>query len=246
MKNAVKINLPGGLVPAGDLLTILEVAERAEVEHVQVGNRQQLLFTVAAEHRRGLLHALGKADMLAEIDADAHPNIVSSYVVEEVFHNTAWLREGVYRNILDLFDYRPRLKTNLVDRHQTFIPFFTGNLNFITADTPNYWYLYLRFPQTNALYCWPSLVYSEDIPALSSAVERVIFANRDKFYSQPTADGALLHSLVNTGQRFVVQPVTTPSRYPSLPCPTTRASIATAASCGWASTGATSNLRWLS
>jgi hypothetical protein len=39
----VKINLPGGIVPAGDLLTILEVAERAEVVHVQFGHRQQLL-----------------------------------------------------------------------------------------------------------------------------------------------------------------------------------------------------------
>ncbi|TDN38457.1 rubredoxin [Hymenobacter sp. UV11] len=219
MSSTVKVNLPGGIVPAGDLLTILEAAERAEVEYVQVGNRQQLLFTVAAEHRRGLLHALGKADMLAEIDADAHPNIVSSYVVEEVFHNTAWLREGVYMDVLDLFDYQPRLKINLIDRHQTFIPFFTGNLNFITADTPNYWYLYVRFPQTNALYCWPSLVYSEDIPALSSAVERVIFANRDKFHDQPAADGALLHNLVNTGQRFVVQPITTPLTLPEFTLP---------------------------
>jgi hypothetical protein len=99
------------------------------------------------------VQALAQAGIPCEVDADRHPNITSSYVVEDVFHNTTWLREGVYKDILDLFDYQPQLKINLIDRNQTFIPFFTGNLNFITSDTPNYWYLHLRFPKTNALYC---------------------------------------------------------------------------------------------
>jgi len=215
----VKINLPGGLVSAGDLLTILEAAERAEVEHLQIGNRQQLLFTVGAGQRRGLLHTLTQAGLPCEIDADTHPNISSSYVVEEVFHNTAWLREGVYKDILDLFDYQPKLKINLIDRHQTFIPFFTGNLNFITSDTSNYWYCYVRFPQTNAVYCWPSLVYSEDIPGLSRAVEWAIFTHKDKFYDQPAADGALLHRLVSATQRFSEQPVATPLALPEFTLP---------------------------
>jgi len=215
----IKINLPGGIVSAGDLLTILEAAERARVEQVQFGNRQQLFFTVEAAQRRALLHTLGQAGITAEVDADKHPNISSSYVVEEVFHNTAWLREGVYRDVLDLFDYQPQLKINLIDRHQTFIPFFTGNLNFITSDTPNYWYLYLRFPQTNAGYCWPSLVYSEDIPGLSRAVEWTIFANKDQFYDQPAADGAQLHRLVSASQRFVNQPLTTPLALPDFTLP---------------------------
>jgi rubredoxin len=203
----VKINLPGGLVSAGDLLTILEAAERAEVEHVQFGHRQQLLFSVADAQRRGLVQALAQAAIPCEIGPEQHPNISSSFVVEEVFHNTAWLREGVYKDILDLFDFQPRLKINLIDRNQTFVPFFTGNLNFITSDTSNYWYLYVRFPQTNALYCWPALVYSEDIAGLSAAVERVIFAHKGKFYNQPAADGALLHSLVSASNTFVLQPI---------------------------------------
>jgi rubredoxin len=215
----VKINLPGGIVSAGDLLTILEAAERAQVEQVQFGNRQQLFFTVGAAYRRGLLHTLGQAGIACEVDADKYPNISSSYVVEEVFHNTAWLREGVYRDILDLFDYQPQLKINLIDRHQTFIPFFTGNLNFITSDTSNYWYLYLRFPQTNAVYCWPSLVYSEDIPGLSRAVEWAIFANKDQFYNQPAADGALLHRLVSASQRFITQPINTSLSLPDFTLP---------------------------
>jgi len=215
----VKINLPGGIVPAGDLLTILEAAERAEVEHVQLGHRQQLLFEVGAAHHRTLARTLSQAGISYEIDADRHPNISSSYVVEDVFQSSPWLREGVYRDVLDLFDYQPQLKINLLDRHQTFVPFFTGNLNFITSDTPNYWYLYLRFPQTNTLYCWPALVYSEDIPSLSRAVEWTIFANKDQFYDQPTADGALLHRLVSARQQLVQPPLTTPLALPEFTLP---------------------------
>ena len=219
MKNTVKINLPGGIASAGDLLTILEAAELAEVEHIQFGNRQQLLVEVAPELRRGLLQALAQAAIRCEVDADAHPNISSSYMVENVFCTTAWLREGVYKDILDLFDFQPQLKINLIDRHQTFVPFFTGNLNFITSDTPNYWYLYLRFPKTNALYCWPALVYSEDIPGLSHAVEHAILAHREKLYDQPAADGALLHSLLGTNHNFVFQPITAPLTLPDFTLP---------------------------
>ena len=217
--HTVKINFPGGIVPAGDLLVVLEAAEAAGVEHIQFGHRQQLLFEVEAGQRRGLLHALAKTEVLCEIDADLHPNISSSYVVEDVFHHTAWLREGVYRDILDLFDFQPRLKINLVERNQTFIPFFTGHLNFIASDTPNYWYLYVRFPQASALYCWPALVYSEDIPGLSGAVERVIFAHRNQFFDQPAADGARLHRLVSAAHRTVWQPLGAPLVLPAFTLP---------------------------
>jgi len=215
-----KINLPGGIVSAGDLLAILDAAENAEVEHIQFGNRQQILFTVADEKKRSLQQQLASADIIYELSADGNPNIVSSYVTEDVFEHANWLREGVYKDILDLFDYRPQLKINLIDNNQTFIPFFSGNLNFIASDTNNYWYLYVRFPKTNSLYCWPSLVYSEDIPSLSSAIERVVFAHQHKFYDQPVADGALLYGLVSAaGSSFVLQPITVPLKVPAFTLP---------------------------
>jgi rubredoxin len=217
--HSVKINLPGGIVSAGDLLTILEAAEEAEVEHVQFGNRQQLLFGVADEHRRDLLRALAEAGIVGETGAERYPNLSSSYVVEDVFDNTTWLREGVYKDILDSFDFRPRLKINLIDQNQTFLPFFTGNLNFISSDTSNYWYLYVRFPQTNALYCWPALVYSEDIAALSRAVEQVIFAHKSQFCNQPAASGAALYSLVSAGTSFIPQPLSEPLVLPQFTLP---------------------------
>ncbi|MFD1470476.1 rubredoxin [Hymenobacter caeli] len=217
--HTIRINLPGGIVPAGDLLAIAEAAAAAGAEYLHIGHRQQLLVPVEAERLDDLVQALAAAGFAHEVDAEAYPNISSSYVVEDVFHSMAWLREGVYKDVLDLFDYRPRLKINLVDKGQTFVPFFTGNLNFIASDTPNYWYLYVRFPRHNALYCWPSLVYSEDIPGLSSAVERVVFAHREQFYDQPAADGALLYGLVNAAQPFGLQAIAAPLALPPFTLP---------------------------
>ncbi|UOQ51965.1 rubredoxin [Hymenobacter cellulosivorans] len=194
----VAVNLPGGIVPAGDLLAVLAAAEAAGIEQVQLGHRQQLLLTVEPARRRALLQALAAAGVLAEPDPEAHPNIVSSYVGEDVFYSAAWLREGVYKDILDGFDYRPRLKINLVDSRQTFVPFFTGHLNFIAAETSNYWQLHVRFPRTGHLYAWPRLVYSEDIPALSAAVERVLLAEPAPLPDLTTA-GERLYEQVSAG-----------------------------------------------
>ncbi|GAB3532062.1 hypothetical protein GCM10027443_15300 [Pontibacter brevis] len=218
-KNLVKINLPGGMVSAGDLYRILEAAEKAGVENVRFGNRQQVIFYVSENKLEALRQDLMAADIMFELDADIHPNIISSYAIEDVFYHADWLREGVYKDILDLFDYRPQLKINLVDNNQTFFPFFTGNLNFIASDTSNYWYLYIRFPKTNIIYAWPSLVYSEDIPGLSSVIESTIFANKEQFYDQPAVDGNVLHGLVNASGNFVVQPVTKALKLPDFKLP---------------------------
>ncbi|MCB2379485.1 rubredoxin [Hymenobacter sp. BT635] len=210
----VAVNLSGGIVPAGDLLAVLTAAEAAGIEQVQLGHRQQLLLAVEPAQRRALLQALAAAGVLAEPDPEDHPNIVSSYVGEDVFYSAAWLREGVYKDILDLFDYRPRLKINLVDSRQTFVPFFTGHLNFIAADTSNYWHLHVRFPRTGHLYAWPHLVYSEDVPVLSAAVERVLLPTVGQFDNDLTTAGARLYALVSAalplGQRVVAGPLALP------------------------------------
>ncbi|MCJ8166579.1 rubredoxin [Pontibacter sp. E15-1] len=218
-QNLVKINLPGGMVSAGDMYAILEAAEKAGVAHVRFGNRQQVMFYVEQTRLEVLQQDLLAADIMFELDADIHPNIISSYATEDILYHADWLREGVYKDILDLFDYRPQLKISLVDNNQTFFPFFTGNLNFIASDTSNYWYLYIRFPKTNILYAWPSLVYSEDIPRLSSTIESIVFGNREQFYDQPAIEGNVLHGMVTASGNFVVQPVTKALKLPDFKLP---------------------------
>ncbi|WP_255563570.1 rubredoxin [Mucilaginibacter rivuli] len=215
----IKINLPGGIVPAGELLDILTGAQNANVTHVRFGNRQQLLFEVDHTELDDLKNELIINDINYEVDADEYPNIISSYVTEDIIYNANWLKEGVYKDILDLFDYEPRLKINLADNSQTFVPFFTGNFNFISSDVSNFWYLYVRFPKTNILYCWPSLIYSEDIPGISKIIEQEILGNRKLFYDQPVIDGALLHKKVTAKTKFLLQPYTHTLQLPEFHLP---------------------------
>lgn len=219
LKYMIKINLPGGIVPAGELLDILTIAQTAGVKEVRFGNRQQLLFAVEAVEVEDLKNDLLISDFNYEIDQEEYPNIISSYVTEDIIYNAHWLKEGVYKDVLDLFDHEPQLKINLADNSQTFVPFFTGNLNFISSDISNFWYLYIRFPKTNHLYCWPSLVYSEDIPGISKLIENEILSNRKLFYDQPVIDGSLLHRRISTKNTFLIQPYTHTLQLPEFHLP---------------------------
>jgi rubredoxin len=209
-QHIIKINLPGGIVSPGDLYEILTIAEKHNVNSVRFGNRQQLLFTIDESALEDLKDGFLVADVDYELNQDKFANIVSSYVTEEVLYTSNWLREGVYKDILNDFSYKPELKINLVDYYQNLIPFFTGNLNFISSEKSNFWYLYIRFPKTNTMFCWPSLVYSEDIPLISKAIEKVILTEKSTFYNQENIDGNLLYEKINANNKYLNQPFDNP------------------------------------
>lgn len=206
----IKINLPGGIVSPGDLQDILYIAEKCNVNKVRFGNRQQLLFKINPAYLEDLEDSFLVHDINYEINTDNFPNIVSSYVTEEIFQTSLWLREGVYKDILDNFSHKPRLKINIVDYYQNLIPFFTGNLNFISSETPNFWYLYIRFPKTNIMYCWPSLVYSEDIPEMSKMIEESILKEKEKYYNQEHINGSELYKKIAQLNLFLYQSFESP------------------------------------
>ncbi|QEC77507.1 rubredoxin [Mucilaginibacter ginsenosidivorax] len=218
-KQLIKINLPGGVASAGDFYEMLIIAQNAGAAQIRFGNRQQLYFEVDAGQLEDLEFDMLGAGIDHEINADQFPNITSSYIADGIFNHENWLKEGVYKDIFDLFDYQPELKINLVDSNQTFAPFFTGNFNFISSPVSNYWYLYIRFPKTNILYCWPVLVYSDDIPALCKAVQQVIFANKSLFYDQAEVNAGLLYQLVATNNQFVIQQIDQPLNIPEFQLP---------------------------
>ncbi|TKB97597.1 rubredoxin domain-containing protein [Pedobacter cryophilus] len=201
----IKINLPGGIVSPGDLLDILTIAEKAGVENVRFGNRQQLLFWVNQPQLEDFEDSLLVADVNYEINDDKYPNIISSYVTEEIFNPSNWLREGVYKDILNGFNHQPQLKINIVDCTQNLIPFFTGHLNYISSETSNFWYLYIRFPKSNIMYRWPTLVYTEDISIISKSLEDKILGNPDVYYQQEEINGEQLYLQINQENKFVTQ-----------------------------------------
>jgi len=218
-KHIIKINLPGGIVAAGDLLDILNSAEKAGISTVSLGNRQQLFLAVTEDGLEDLEHEFLIADIDYEKDADTYPNIISSYVSEDIFSVSNWLREGVYKDILDGFEFKPQLKINLADNNQTFIPFFTGNLNYIASGISNFWHLHIRFPKTNNFYSWPSLVYTEDIAALSKLIEENIYANKNLFYDKEEIDGSILYEKISILKSFITQSPNEPLTLPDFQLP---------------------------
>lgn len=167
----IKINLPGGIVSPGYLKDILAVAWESGIRKVRFGARQQLLLTVHYEVVRFIEKDLQRLNISYELNTEKYPNIISSYCGEEVFKTGQWLGSNEYHSILDSFDYQPELKINISDSNQSFTPFFTGNLNFISSPEAHYWYLYIRHKQSNTLFRWPELIYTNEIGRLSKALE---------------------------------------------------------------------------
>ena len=123
---SIKINFTGGIISPGSLLNILMAANTAKIRHIRFGSRQQMIMEVYREQFNELNNALTAFQIDYEVNNDIYPNIVGSYPVNETFSSGNWLNEGIYKDVFDLFDFKPRLKINIVDYNQCITPFFTG------------------------------------------------------------------------------------------------------------------------
>ena len=176
-----KINFTGGIISPGSLLNLLEALEITVITELRFGLRQQLLIDVSMKDHDQVASALKAHDIFFEVNKDEFPNILSSYPAEEIYIRDSWVKEGVYKDIFDLFDYKPSLKINISDGGQTFTPFFTGNINWIASKNPHYWWLYLRFPKTNQIVPFRELVYTNEIPRISKYLEEMISLEAERY-----------------------------------------------------------------
>ncbi len=218
-KIPIKINLKGGMITAIDLLTIAEVAEKAGVKHLQFGSRQQLYIKANPAQTSWILEQLQQLNLCVEAKEENYPNILSSYVAQDVFQQNSWLGEGLYKDILDSFQYKPGIKINIVDNGQSFAPFFTGNLNFIASPISNYWFLQVRFSKTNISYQWPALVYSFDIHRISKVMEEVMMDNRSMYVDQSIIHGDRFYETVMNKDNFIMHPSREPLKLPEFRLP---------------------------
>lgn len=212
----IKINLPGGIASPGHLKDILSAAWNANVRKVRFGSRQQLLMTVHYEDMRFLESDFKNLGIFYEVNTDRRPNIVSSYCGEEVFRTGQWLNASEYHSVLDSFDFEPNwkpgLKVNISDSNQSFTPFFTGNLNFISSPEPHFWYLYVRLKQTNTVFKWDRLIYTNEIGRLSKAVEECML---EEGINEENALKAAVHERI----RYVYLPSQQELELPSFSLP---------------------------
>src|SRR5690242_19277288 len=107
LTKSIIINFKGGIVSPGYLKEVLLLAKEARVEAVRFGLRQQLIMDVPASRIDAFAKRCKEKSIFIEEKKQAHPNIVSAYPAAEIFATDTWLREGVYKDVFDLFDYVP-------------------------------------------------------------------------------------------------------------------------------------------
>ncbi|WP_142686478.1 rubredoxin [Chitinophaga polysaccharea] len=168
--HTLSVNFTGGIISPGYLLELLDTATAAHATHVRFGLRQQLLIDIPDKGLTTFKNSCAEK----QLPIATQPNIMSSYPAAGIFIHDSWLSEGIYKDVFNGFDYTPSLKINICDSQQTFVPLFTGHINWISSDSLHYWYLYIRMPGSQQLYAWPELIYTNNIAAMSRQLEQSI------------------------------------------------------------------------
>ena len=217
--NTIKVNFKGGIIPPAELYNILVAAGKFGLLYARFGLRQQLLLNVEIEELDNLTEELTALGVSFELGNDEYPNIVSSYPAEEVFIFDTWLNESIYKSIFASFTYTPRLKINISDSNQSFMPMLTGNINWVASpDETGYWHLFIRFPKTNIVYEWKDIVHTDDLAAMSLSIEETILGDKAKFYENEQANGDELYGRVKT-TGFNIKPAAEPIELPPFNLP---------------------------
>ena len=145
----IRAFVKGGFISPADLLKIMELSKNLGNKYVLFGSRQDIMFPSNDASEAQLEKAFRSINIDYELGSDQsiYQNIVSSYAVVNVVDTTNWLKEDSYNLVIDSFEYKPKIKINIVDPVQSLVPLFTGELNFIASKEENYWYLYIRDPR---------------------------------------------------------------------------------------------------
>lgn len=211
----VRILAKGGVVSPGDLHRLCLVARENHCETLGLGSRQEILLQVPGTRVQAAIEGLVKTSLPFEIGLGRKANIVTSYGAMGMYPATPWLLADTYLDILEQFDYQPRLKINLTDPQQPLIPRFSGELNFIASAYPTFWHLHVQLPALGtAGRLWPVLVGSEDIARLCYTIEQVYFAGG------LTDLGDLAERVAGQLPDLTIRPSSQPFQVPMLPFPT--------------------------
>lgn len=206
----IRAFVKGGILSPADLLKIMDISKNLGNKYVLFGSRQDIMFPSNDAGEASIEKAFHLLSIDYELGSDqsVYQNIVSSYVTVNVVETTNWVKEDTFHVVIDNFDYKPKLKINIVDPMQSIVPMFTGELNFIASKEENYWYLYIRDPRKgNVVESWPRLVAGHEIAKISKALEEVILK-----YLPFTAEE--LYMILKENNRIVYKPISEKLKFP--------------------------------
>lgn len=215
-RNLIRVFVKGGFLSPIDLLKVMEASRVLGNKYIMFGSRQDILFPSNGADDQAIQHAFKGIGIDYEHGSDQsmYQNIVSSYASVNVTETTGWVKEDTYNVLIDAFDYKPRLKINLVDPAQSLIPLFTGELNFIPSREENYWYLYIRDSRKgNVIECWPRLIAGQDIPRVCRELEKIFL----EFAPFTTEELQII--FLNSYIRINYKPLPAKPRFPAIAFP---------------------------
>jgi len=173
----IRTFVKGGILSPADMLRIMEISTTLNNKYVLFGSRQDIMFPSNGADEQLLDKMFRKINLDYELGSDSsyYQNIVSSYVAVNVTETTNWVKEDTYHFVIDNFDYRPKIKINIVDPLQSIVPLFTGDVNFIASKEENYWFMYIRDSRKgNVVECWPKLIFTQDIAKVCKTLEELM------------------------------------------------------------------------
>ncbi len=199
-KDLVRVFVKGGIISPGDFLKIINTANKLGSNFIRFGSRQDIFFPVKNVDKDYLNETFQSIQTEYDINEESYQNIVSSYVALDVMSKKSWLAAHIYHYILDSFNYRPKLKINIVDPSQSLVPFFTGNLNFIASSKDNYWFLYLRFGEIEPNpWKFPLLIYGYDLAKVAEFIESLPLKKGEMNYEE-------VYQLITSELKLNLQP----------------------------------------
>lgn len=164
-----RILIKGGILTPIEMIRIIELLSEIGLSYFHFGSRQDILFE--GPDSCGRLNDSLSNLKVQHCKDKKFQNIVSSYLSADIFHTTTWLTAATYLYILEEFQYNPVLKISIVDPKQQIVPLFYSQLNFIASDHEDYWYLYIRMPETGLDGYFPVLIFSYDLPKIALYIE---------------------------------------------------------------------------
>jgi rubredoxin len=182
VKNLARIFIPGGILSPGDFRKIVMTAHHFGTDFINLSSRQEILFNIDKKYKEDMDMRFQTLQYDYEFETGEFNNIVSSYPAIHILPSSGWMSEGIYHDVLSSFDFIPSLKVNIADPHQSMLPLFSGNLNFIASPHINYWYLYLKL--SDKLHLWPVLVDGAEIAELVNAVQIIYKENQNMAFPE--------------------------------------------------------------
>lgn len=175
MDKVIKLLVTGGIISPGNLEQVAFIAQSHSSDYISIGSRQELYISCPEAEVKVLEKKISKIGFQTEVGQQQYYNIVTSFASVGIYPSTTWVTGDTFFDVLEEFDYYPKLRINITDPQQRLIPIFGCNLNFIASHHLNYWYLYIQLPGSIHRELWPALIYIDEVAALSKKIEEIYY-----------------------------------------------------------------------